>query len=340
MIQQTEIYKLAQFGQTAGFIKKREPGIFGTHPVLPNLLVGSTPGADAVVLETGHGEALVSTTTFSTPTVDDAYQFGRIAAAHALNTVYALGGEPLLAVAILGWPSDHLPAELADQILDASRSLCAEAGIVLTDSHQIESPELYLGITVTGKVRLNHLKQATTATEGCCLYLTKPLGTGILTTALQNDLLAPEPAEAVLEQTARLNSFGSLLGKLPYVKALTYVSDSGLLGQLVALADGSGLSAEIDFHKLPVIPEATEYLTQGAIPAATHQNWERFGDAVNELTDEQRLLLADPQIGGGLLIAVDPGSSAEFEQVAFENKLYLKAIGQLIEKREKVLYVR
>ena len=344
MIQQTEIYKLAQYSRTAGFIQNIGLDVLGFQPAsLPgfsHLLLGTQQHNNTVVLEMGHGEALISTTALSAPPVDDPYEFGRIASANALNNVYATGGEPLLATAILGWPSDKIPTEVAEQVLEGSRALCAEAGIPLATGHRIESAEPFFGMTVTGKVRLNHLKQNNTATEGCCLYLTKPLGFGIVTTALQKELIQPYQVETVLSQMAQLNKFGAFLGKLPYVKALTHVSGSALLGHLIEMAESSGLSADIDFHKVPVLPALSDYLAQDSIPEATHRNWERFSDKTNELPDEQRFVLADPQINGGLLIAVDSRSGAEFEQVAFEHKFHLKAFGQLIEKREKVVYVR
>ncbi|GAB3892976.1 selenide, water dikinase SelD [Larkinella knui] len=348
MIQQTEIYKLAQFSRSTGFGGKIAPDVLNSllnpplssRPDFPNLLVGSNSRDDAVVLETGHGEAVVSSADFFAPFVDDPYDFGRIASANALNTIYAMGGEPLLAVAILGWPTDQITVEMAGQILEGGRALCAEAGIPLAAVHSLESSEPFFGLAVTGKVRLNHLKQISTATEGCCLYLTKPLGVGILTTARQKEILSPEHAELALHQMTKLNTFGAFLGKLPYVKALTHVSEYGLLGQLITMAESSGLSTEIDFHKIPVLPVLGDYLAQGCIPDGTHRNWDYFGEKINELTEEQRFILADPQLSGGLLIAVDSRSATLFEQIAFEYKLHLKAFGALIEKREKVVYVR
>jgi selenide,water dikinase len=348
MIQQTEIYKLAQFSHSAGFGGKIAPDLLNSLitptasllPDFPHLLVGSDRRDDAAVLETGHGEAVVSTADFFAPFIDDPYDFGRIASANAINNIYAMGGEPLLAMAILGWPYDKIPVEVARQIMDGGRALCAEAGIPLAGGHSIESAEPFFGLAVTGKVRLNHLKQNNTASEGCCLYLTKPLGVGILASALQKEILSPEHAELALSQMTQLNKFGAFLGKLPYVKALTHVSAYGLLGHLIELAENSGLSAEIDFHKVPVLPVLDDYLAQGSIPDGTYRNLENFGEKVNDLTNGQRFILADPQLSGGLLIAVDPRSAAEFERVAVENKLYLKAFGQLIEKRERVVYVR
>ncbi|MFC5409076.1 selenide, water dikinase SelD [Larkinella bovis] len=339
MIQQTEIYKLAQMGLSTGFIQKMGPET-GHHPgfAFPHLLTGAA--TDAVVLELGHGEALLSVTHFATPFVDEPFNYGRIASAHSLNRIYALGGEPVLATATLGWPSDQLPTEAAEQVAEGSRSLCAEAGVLLASIHRIKSPEIYFGLTVTGKVRLHHLKQTSTATEGCCLYLTKPLGLGILTTAMQQDLLSPEQTELALEHLTHLNTFGIFLGKLPYVKAVAPVGSTGLLGALTHLAESSGLSADIDFHNVPVWPDLDSYLSPAALSSRAQSTWNSLATKINEVPDEQQRILADPQPNGGLLIAVDSRSATEFEQVAFEHKLYLKAFGQLIEQQEKVVYVR
>ncbi|WP_128548415.1 selenide, water dikinase SelD [Larkinella soli] len=349
MIQQTEIYKLTQYSHGAGCGCKIAPKVLDrilhsnsgalSSAGFPSLLVGNDSRDDAAVLETGHGEAIISTTDFFMPIVDDAYDFGRIASANAISDVYAMGGEPLLAIAILGWPLDKLPPEVAGQVLEGSRAVCAEAGIPLAGGHSIDSPEPIFGLAVTGKVRLNHLKQNNTAVEGCCLYLTKPLGVGILTTAQKKGLLKPEHADLAPDQMVQLNKFGSFLGKLPYVRALTDVTGFGLLGHLIEMAEGSGLSAEIDFDKVPKLAVLDEYLAQKSIPGGTHRNWDSYGDKVADLPDERRFILADPQTSGGLLIAIDPGSAREFEQVALENNLSLKSFGHLVEKREKVIYV-
>ncbi|MGA0558183.1 selenide, water dikinase SelD [Larkinella sp. VNQ87] len=344
MIQQTEIYKLAHFSETTLPIQKIVPdtssGQPAPTPVFPHLLLGPDSAEGVTVLEIGHGEVLLALTDFSIPMTDNPYDFGRIASAQALSRIYAMGGVPLLVAPVLGWPAEGLPTEWAGQVLEGSHQLCAEAGVPLASGHQIESPEPYLGLSVTGKVRLNHLKQLSTATAGNCLYLTKPLGTGILSTAYRQERLRPESVEFLLNQMTCLNTFGVFLGKLPYVKALAPVTDAGLLGALIDLAESSSLSAEIDFHKMPVLPETDAWLAEGCIPNDTYRNAERFAGKTNELSDSQRFLLADPQANGGLLIAIDSGSATEFEQVAFENKLHLKSFGHLIEIGEKAVYVR
>ena len=345
---ETTEFKLTKYSHGAGCGCKISPKILdqilhvnqsSIQPAYENLLVGNDSRDDAAVLDLGNGEAIISTTDFFMPIVDDAFDFGRIASANAISDVYAMGGEPIMAIAILGWPIDKLPPDVAAQVLEGSRAVCLEAGIPLAGGHSIDSPEPIFGLAVTGKVRLDHLKKNNTATEGCLLYLTKPLGVGILTTAQKKGILKPEHAAIAPDQMAKLNSFGAVLGKLPYVKALTDVTGFGLLGHLAEMAEGSGLSAVVDFDLVPKIPVVNEYLAQKSFPGGTVRNWDSYGHKIAELTETQRYVLADPQTSGGLLIAVDSTSQDEFERVATENGFTLHSFGELVEKREKVIYV-
>lgn len=345
---ETTSVKLTQYSHGAGCGCKISPKILdrilhnnqtSVQPRYENLLVGNDSRDDAAVLDLGNGEAIISTTDFFMPIVDDAFDFGRIASANAISDVYAMGGQPIMAIAILGWPLDKLSPEIAGQVLEGSRAICREAGIPLAGGHSIDSPEPIFGLAVTGKVRLDHLKQNNTATAGCCLYLTKPLGVGILTTAQKKGILKPEHADIAPLQMARLNSFGGVLGRLPYVKALTDVTGFGLLGHLTEMAEGSGLSAVIIFDDVPRLEIVDEYLAQKSFPGGTVRNWDSYGHKISELTETQRYILADPQTSGGLLIAVEPHSATEFERVASENGLDLQPFGTLVEKRENVVYV-
>lgn len=320
--------------RTAG----RSPSSAG-EPRYENLLVGNDSRDDAAVLDLGNGEAIISTTDFFMPIVDDPFDFGRIASANAISDVYAMGGEPIMAIAILGWPLDKLPPDVAGQVLEGSRAVCREAGIPLAGGHSIDAPEPIFGLAVTGRVRLEHLKQNNTATEGCRLYLTKPLGVGILTTAQKRGILKPEHADLAPAQMAQLNRFGAVLGRLPYVKALTDVTGFGLLGHLTELAEGSGLSALIQYADVPKLSVAEEYLAQRSFPGGTVRNWDSYGHKISDLTETQRYVLADPQTSGGLLIAVEPNCTEEFERVARENGFDLHPFGELAGKREKVVYV-
>jgi selenide,water dikinase len=349
MIQTDDIvFKLTQYSHGAGCGCKISPKILdqilqsnatASQPQYRSLIVGNDSRDDAAVLDLGNGEAIVSTTDFFMPIVDDAFDFGRIASANAISDVYAMGGEPIMAIAILGWPVDKLPPHVAGQVLEGSRAICQQAGIPLAGGHSIDSPEPIFGLAVTGQVRVEHLKQNNTATAGCRLYLTKPLGVGILTTAQKKGILKPEHANIAPAQMVKLNSFGATLGKLPYVKALTDVTGFGLLGHLTEMAEGSGLSAVIHFDAVPKLSVIGDYLAQKSFPGGTVRNWDSYGHKISELTEMQRYILADPQTSGGLLIAVEPDKTDEFERVASENGFTLQPFGELVEQQEKVIYV-
>jgi selenide,water dikinase len=232
----------------------------------------------------------------------------------------------------LGVPVDKLPPETARQILEGSRAVCAEAGIPLAGGHSIDSPEPIFGLAVTGKVAIAHLKQNNTATAGCKLYLTKPLGVGILTTAQKKGLLKPEHASLAPAQMVKLNKLGSGLGKLPYVKALTDVTGFGLLGHLTEMCEGSKLSAVVNFQKVPKITVLDEYIEQKSIPGGTHRNWDSYGHKIGPITDYQKFILADPQTSGGLLIAVENNEANHFEAWLRTQGFDLQAFGYLTEQ--------
>jgi selenide,water dikinase len=319
--------KLTQYSHGAGCGCKISPAILdkilhSTPPKNPDpkLLVGNDKRDDAAVLDLGNGTALISTTDFFMPIVDDAFDFGRIASANAISDVYAMGGKPVLAIAILGWPIDKLPAETARQVLEGARAICAEAGISLAGGHSIDCPEPVFGLAVNGIIPIYELKQNSTATNGCLLYLTKPLGVGILSTAQKKGLLKPEDAAIALQSMVTLNKPGEAFGKIQAVKAMTDVTGFGLLGHLTEMCEGSGLSATIEFEKVPVIESITDYLQKGCIPGGTGRNWNSYGEKISPLTDQQRYILADPQTSGGLLVAVEPQHAKAFEAT-------LKALG-------------
>jgi selenide,water dikinase len=314
--------KLTGYSHGAGCGCKISPSILDrilhsgfTAPADPRLLVGNDKRDDAAVWDLGDGKALISTTDFFMPIVDDAYDFGRIASANAISDVYAMGGKPILAIAILGWPVDQLPPEAAQRVLDGARTVCAEAGISLAGGHSIDCPEPVFGLAVNGMVSLNHLKRNSTATTGCRLYLTKALGIGILSTAQKRGLLSPGDAAIALKSMTTLNKLGERFGQLGGVTAMTDVTGFGLLGHLAEICDGSGLSAVVGFDKVPVIASLPGYLEQGCIPGGTQRNWASYGHKISIASDEQRFILADPQTSGGLLVAVSPDATASFEQL-------------------------
>jgi selenide,water dikinase len=320
--------KLTQYSHGAGCGCKLSPAVLDkilhsdtARMIDPRLLVGNDKRDDAAVLDLGNGTALISTTDFFMPIVDNPYDFGRIASTNAISDVYAMGGKPVLAIAILGWPIDKLAPEIAGQVLEGARAVCADAGITLAGGHSIDCPEPVFGLSVNGMVNIDHLKQNSTATAGCRLYLTKALGVGILSTAQKKGLLREEDAAIALKSMTTLNKAGEIFGQLPYVKALTDVTGFGLLGHLAEMCDGSGLSAEIEFEKVPVISSVYHYLEQKCFPGGTIRNWNSYGTKIAAIADEQKYILADPQTSGGLLVAVEEEHAAAFEALWKEQQL-------------------
>jgi selenide, water dikinase len=336
--------KLTQYSHGSGCGCKISPAILDeilrstqSYPVDPMLLVGNEKRDDAAVLDLGNGMALISTTDFFMPIVDDAYDFGRIASANAISDVYAMGGKPVLAIAILGWPVGHLPPELAQKVLEGSRAICAEAGIALAGGHSIDCPEPVFGLAVSGIVPISQLKRNATAEAGCRLYLTKPIGVGILSTAQKRGLLLPEDAQVALKSMVKLNSLGEKFGNLSQVKAMTDITGFGLLGHLMEICDGSNLSATIDFEKIPVIPSLNNYLLQGCTPGGTQRNWTSYGKKVGALSDERRDVLADPQTSGGLMVAVSEDGAQAFEHLLKQEGLapeHCRSFGRLFPRTD------
>ena len=329
-------FKLTQYSHGAGCGCKISPAILDkilhssiTSPPDSRLLVGNDKRDDAAVLDLGNGTALISTTDFFMPIVDDAYDFGRIASANAISDVYAMGGKPVLAIAILGWPIDKLPPAVAQKVLEGSRAICAEAGITLAGGHSIDCPEPVFGLAVNGMVSISNLKKNSTATAGCKLYLTKALGVGILSTAQKRGVLLPEDAAIALKSMTTLNKLGELFGAMEGVKAMTDVTGFGLLGHLSEMCEGSNLSAVLEFGKVPVIASLPYYLNQGCFPGGTTRNWASYGSKIGPVTDEQKYILADPQTSGGLLVAVSEDTAPAFERTMLEEGYRVQPIGRL-----------
>ncbi|MBC7689304.1 MAG: selenide, water dikinase SelD, partial [Aquabacterium sp.] len=239
--------KLTQYSHGAGCGCKIAPKILDeiltsnfARPDNDKLIVGNHSKDDAAVYDLGNGTALISTTDFFMPIVDDPFEFGRIASANAISDVYAMGGKPILAIAILGWPINILPPAVAQRVIEGSRSICVEAGIPLAGGHSIDSPEPIFGLAVNGLVAVENIKQNNLAKQGDLLFLTKPLGVGILTTAEKKGLLLSQHIGVAAKQMMQLNKVGEALGKIKGVSAMTDVTGFGLLGHLVEMAEGSG----------------------------------------------------------------------------------------------------
>jgi selenide,water dikinase len=295
----------------------------------PRLLVGNASRDDAAVYDLGNGTSVVSTTDFFMPIVDDPQEFGRIAATNAISDIYAMGGRPLMAIAVMGWPVDKLGPEVARQVVDGGRAACRDAGIPLAGGHSIDAPEPIFGLAVTGIVDNVHLKRNDTARAGCRLFLTKPLGIGILTTAQKKKLLDPAHERIAPEVMCRLNDAGARFGELPQVTAMTDVTGFGLLGHLAEVCEGSRVSAVVDYTAVPKLPHVERYLELGCSPGGARRNFDSYGHRIGPLDERKRQLLCDPQTSGGLLVAVAAGGEAGFHAAARELGLDLAPIGEL-----------
>jgi selenide, water dikinase len=342
-----ETIKLTQYSHGSGCGCKIAPAILdkilhsqAPKASFPNLLVGNDSKDDAAVFDIGNGTCIISTTDFFMPIVDDAFTFGSIASVNAISDVYAMGGKPIMAVAILGWPVEKLPAELAQQVLDGSRAICVKAGIPLAGGHSIDSLEPFFGLAVSGLVEKRNLKCNNTATKGNLLYLTKPLGVGMITTAHKRGVAQPQDFEEAIQVMLQLNSIGADLGALEYVKALTDITGFGLLGHLIEVCEGSNLSAEIEYSKIPLLKNISHYASQMIYPDNTMRNWNSYQNKVDGIGSESFLTLNDPQTSGGLLICVEEGAQQEFEFFTKSKGLELIPFGRMIEKSEKTIWVK
>lgn len=349
-----EPIQLTQYSHGAGCGCKIAPKVLDeilkSNLLLPdnkNLLVGNSSKDDAAVYDIGNGMALISTTDFFMPIVNDAFDFGRIAAANSISDVYAMGGKPLMAIAILGWPVSKLPIEAAQKIIDGGKFICKEAGIPLAGGHSIDSPEPIFGLAVTGIVPIENLKRNNTAREGDTLFITKPLGVGILATAQKRGQLKVEHLQPMIDQMTSLNKQGEALGKIKGVTAITDVTGFGLLGHLIEMAEGSGLSAELFYNDIPVADGVGDYIAQRIFPDATTRNWSSYSEKVKfeKATPEKPgvnvmeafTLLPDPQTNGGLLISV---SEEAIEAVTAILGDHIKPIGKMIARGDKTIFVK
>lgn len=347
-----ERIKLTQYSRGAGCGCKISPQVLEEilHSSFnfpdQHLLVGNSSNDDAAVYDLANGNALISTTDFFMPIVDDASDFGEIAAANALSDVYAMGGKPILALALLGWPVEKLPASLAKEVMEGARKICAKAGIALAGGHSIDSAEPFFGLSVNGIVPIENLKKNNTAKEGDLLFLTKPVGVGILSTAQKRNVLKEDHLKILMEQLTSLNSIGEAFGKIKGVSAMTDVTGFGVAGHLIEMAEGSGLSAELYYSRLCITENVKEYLKQRIIPDATYRNWNSYSKKISfeKGVDvmEAFSILPDPQTNGGLLIAVNPDSINEVQQLLKQNGLekFDEPIGKFIPKDEKVIQIK
>ena len=336
--------RLTQYCRSAGCGCKIAPSILeeilsfaGTVAHSDRLLVGNDSRDDAAVFDLGNGQAIVSTTDFFMPIVDDPFDFGQIASVNAISDVYAMGGKPLMAIAVLGWPAGKLPPGVAARVLEGGRAACACAGIPLAGGHSIDSTEPIFGLAVTGQVAVENLKRNDRAVPGCKLFLTKPLGVGLVATAHKRGLASRLDFERAVEQMIKLNSLGVSLGGQPGVKAMTDVSGFGLLGHLTEMCEGSGVSATLDSARVPRLENIDRYIDEGCTSGGTDRNFDSYGPKIGPLTKPQKALLCDPQTSGGLLVAVAPDGLTAFEEVSAE--LNLQSFGQITEATDPLITV-
>lgn len=278
----------------------------------PDLLVGVETADDAAVYRLNDSQAVVATTDFFTPIVDDPRDFGRIAAANALSDVYAMGGRPIFALAVCGMPLGKLPEDVIHTILEGGASICAEAGIPIAGGHSIDAPEPIYGLVGIGVVHPDQIKRNAGARAGDVLILSKPLGIGILSTALRKNALSEAGYRDMVRWTTALNVTGAQLAPMAGVHAVTDITGFGLAGHLLEMCHGSHLGAEIDFARLPLIDEAVTHVTAGIATGASSRNWESYGAEVTlapGIEEWQQKVITDPQTSGGLLVACAPESA-------------------------------
>ncbi len=334
--------KLTQYSKASGCGCKIAPAVLeeilsGTKQEIPfsNLLVGNETKDDAAVYETGNGNCIISTTDFFTPIVDDAFDFGRIAATNAISDVYAMGGKPLMAIAILGWPVDRLPPAVAKQVIKGAQEICTKAGIPIAGGHSVDTPEPLFGLAVTGTVKKENLKRNNTVKENDVLYLTKPLGIGILSTALKRGMLNDSEYKSLLLQTTSLNIIGEKLGTLSFVNAMTDVTGFGFAGHLLEMLADTGLSAIIQKTSLPIMEEAAHYATKFVFPDNTTRNYNAQSKYIDGMTNLDFIFYCDPQTSGGLLFSVSKELEAEMDAFLNSQDQFFAKVGNIVAKQEK-----
>ena len=313
--------RLTQFSHGGGCGCKIAPGVLeqilakSAPGLVPKeLLVGIETADDAAVYQVNETQAIVATTDFFMPIVDDPFDFGAIAATNAISDVYAMGGQPLFALALVGMPVNQIPLEVIRRILEGGESVCARAGIPIAGGHTIDTVEPIYGLVAIGLVDPRNLKRNAGAKPGDRLVLGKPLGVGIFSAALKAGKLGEDGYRAMIESTTKLNTPGTKLGRIAGVNALTDVTGFGLLGHLLEICKGSGVAAQVDWDALPVLPGALELAREGFTTGASRRNFAGYGDNVSlspSIDEAGKALLTDPQTSGGLLVSCRPDTVDE-----------------------------
>jgi selenide,water dikinase len=294
-----------------------------------NLLVGNESKDDASAYKIENGKIVLSTTDFFMPVVDDPFEFGRVSATNAISDIYAMGGTPLMAIAILAWPIEILSTKIAKEVLRGARSICTEAKISLAGGHTIMAKEPIFGLAVTGIVDIDKIKRNNTATVNCKLFITKPIGVGVLVNAEKKGLLNRKDSDILIKSMTQLNNVGEKIAEISSVKAMTDVTGFGLLGHLYEMCSSSGLSATINYKNIEQFPNISYYMDLGCVPGGTSRNQKCFKEFVTPLTKEQENVLFDPQTSGGLLIAVESEYAQEVAAILLKYDLLFSEIGHL-----------
>lgn len=336
--------KLTQYSKASGCGCKIAPAVLeeilgGSKQEITfkNLLVGNETKDDAAVYELEDGNCVISTTDFFTPIVDNAYDFGKISACNAISDIYAMGGKPLMAIAILGWPVDKIPTEEAQQVIKGAQEICTKAGIPLAGGHSVDTQEPLFGLAVTGLIKKEHIKKNNSIKENDVLYITKPLGIGVLSTALKRGLLSTDHYQLLLKQTSTLNAIGEKLGVLPFVNAMTDVTGFGFAGHLLEMINNTTLSAIIKKEALPIMDEAKEYAKQFVFPDNTTRNYNDQSKHISGMTDLDFIFYCDPQTSGGLLFSVNASHENEMDTFLNTHNQYFAKIGNVVVKQEKAI---
>ena len=333
--------KLTEFSHGAGCGCKISPKVLkeilgSSYTNLDSkLLVGHESSDDAAVYDLGDGRALISTTDFFMPIVDDPFHFGMIAGSNALSDVYAMGGRPLMAISIFGWPINALSSDIGARVIDGGREICSRAGISLAGGHSIDSPEPIFGLSVSGIVEIKNLKKNIGAQPGDTLFLTKPLGIGVLSTAQKKKVVAKKDHALAVKQMCALNDIGAKLSSINGVNAVTDVTGFGLAGHLLEVCKGSQVSAEVYFEKLPLLPNVLKYIENDCVPGGTFRNFESYGEYLSELSDIEKSIICDPQTSGGLLVSVSKDGLQDLQDLMMLNNLDLKPIGKILDESVK-----
>ena len=335
-------YKLTHYSKASGCGCKIAPTVLeeilkGTGQAMSfsQLLVGNETRDDAAVFELHNGDCIISTTDFFTPIVDKPFDFGKISACNAISDVYAMGGKPLMAVAILGWPVDKVPVEAAREVIRGAQEICNAAGIPLAGGHSVDTQEPLFGLAVTGRIQKENLKKNNTVRENDLIYLTKPLGTGILSAALKRGLLKPEEYTALLDTASALNSIGEKAGQLGFVHAMTDVTGFGFTGHLLEMLEGNHVSAVIEKSKIPVLNSVKDYMSQFVFPDNTTRNFNAQAHHTEGMADLDFMLYCDPQTSGGLLISVDEHYEVAIEEFFRKNDQFFCKVGKITSRKEK-----